>query len=107
LGDSFFFWGGGISKVAQKFLFLFSEAKIPNPKVTKVMTKDGLGYILGDFFTNSSGHPASFIGSDSLLPGRPDEFVKKSPKMKPNPFFVLVNTQLVPWKKVDQNLGYF
>jgi hypothetical protein len=24
-----------------------------------ILTKNGLGYILGDLFTNSSGHPAS------------------------------------------------
>jgi hypothetical protein len=28
----------------------------------KNMTKNGLGYFLGDFFTNSSGHPGSQAG---------------------------------------------
>jgi hypothetical protein len=32
-----------------------------------MMTKNGLGYILGDSFANSSGHPESGVG-----PGLPD-----------------------------------
>jgi hypothetical protein len=32
--------------------------------------------------------------------GRPDECVKKSPKVRPNPFFVKINASLLPWKKV-------
>jgi hypothetical protein len=32
----------------------FQEGKID----VLVLTKNGMGYILGDFFTNSSGHPA-------------------------------------------------
>jgi hypothetical protein len=31
-------------------------------KITTILTKNGLGYILGDFFTNSSGHPGWFVG---------------------------------------------
>jgi hypothetical protein len=30
----------------------------------------------------------------------PDAFVKKLPKMKPNPFFVKINAYLLPRKKV-------
>jgi hypothetical protein len=29
-----------------------------------VLTKNGLGYILGDFFTDSSGHPGSRVHSN-------------------------------------------
>jgi hypothetical protein len=40
------------SKSSPRFLCYFS------PKC-RIFDKIGLGYILGDFFTNSSGHPAS------------------------------------------------
>jgi hypothetical protein len=39
----------------QQFHSLFSTVKI----MQIFLTKNGLGYILGDFFTNSSGHPGS------------------------------------------------
>jgi hypothetical protein len=31
--------------------------------------------------------------------GWPDEFVNKSPEIRPNPFLVKINTILVQWKK--------
>jgi hypothetical protein len=37
------------------FRFIFSVEKM----YVLLLTKNGLGYILGDFFTNSFGHPAS------------------------------------------------
>jgi hypothetical protein len=40
-----------------------------------------------------------------LAPGWPDEFVKKPPKMKPNPLFVTINTKILPWGKVPPKLG--
>jgi hypothetical protein len=33
--------------------------------------------------------------------------VEKSPKMWPNPFFVKINAQLLPWKDVVQMFNYF
>jgi hypothetical protein len=31
---------------------------LPHGKIYLIVTNKGLGYIFGDFFTNSSGHPA-------------------------------------------------
>jgi hypothetical protein len=42
-----------IRKVATKFVLLFFKCK----SYILTLTKNGLGYILGDFFPNSSGHP--------------------------------------------------
>jgi hypothetical protein len=36
------------------------------------------------------------MGHGPLRTGLPDEFVEKSPKMWPNPFFVKINAQLLP-----------
>jgi hypothetical protein len=52
----------------------------------------------------AGGHFRNELGvrnNDSqLATGRPDEFVKKSPKMQPNPFFDKLNISLLPWKEV-------
>jgi hypothetical protein len=42
--------------VAQILGLLLSTVKVMK---ALILTKNGVGYILGDFFTNSSGHPAS------------------------------------------------
>jgi hypothetical protein len=42
-------------KITEIFGLLFSRGK----SCLLIFTKNGLGYILGDFFTNASGHPAS------------------------------------------------
>jgi hypothetical protein len=42
-----------ITEAAQIWGLFFTNGKICVP----ILTKNGLGYILGDFFTNSSGHP--------------------------------------------------
>jgi hypothetical protein len=42
-----------ITKVAQKFVLHFSTVKV----MYYFWIKSELGYILGDFFTHSSGHP--------------------------------------------------
>jgi hypothetical protein len=34
-----------------------------------IWTKNGVGYILGDFFTNSSGHPGPILLRRDVLPG--------------------------------------
>jgi hypothetical protein len=44
-----------IIKVEQHFGLLFYTAQT---KYYRILTKNGLGYILGDSFTNASGHPA-------------------------------------------------
>jgi hypothetical protein len=47
---------GGFSKItelAQIFGLLFPQRS----SYVFILAKNGLGYILGDFFTNSSGHP--------------------------------------------------
>jgi hypothetical protein len=49
---------------------LFSTVKAMN---VLILTKNGLGYILGDFFTNSSGHPdakCSSVGNREYLHNR-------------------------------------
>jgi hypothetical protein len=46
------FWK--ITEVVHIFQLLFSTVKW----YELILTKHGLGYVLGDFFTNSSGHPA-------------------------------------------------
>jgi hypothetical protein len=58
-----------------------------------ILTKNGLGHILGDFFINSSGHADRKRGImkwkkpfAASVPVWPDEFVKKSPKRWPGPF---------------------
>jgi hypothetical protein len=38
----------------------------------------------------------------TLTPGRPDEFLKKSPKMVPIPIFIRINTQSIPRENVAQ-----
>jgi hypothetical protein len=36
----------------------FCSTYFPSLEYVSILTKNGLGYRLGDFFTNSSGHPA-------------------------------------------------
>jgi hypothetical protein len=36
---------------------IFRIPHFPGKSYVLIVTKNGLGYILGDFFTNSSGHP--------------------------------------------------
>jgi hypothetical protein len=43
-----------MAKLAQFFGVLFYHCK----KYVLIVTKKLLGYVLGDFFTNASGHPA-------------------------------------------------
>jgi hypothetical protein len=43
-----------ITEVAHILLLLFYKVKVV---YISFLTKNGLGYILGNFFTNSSGHP--------------------------------------------------
>jgi hypothetical protein len=42
-----------ITEVAQILKLLFARVK----SYALISTKDGLGYVLGDFYTNSSGRP--------------------------------------------------
>jgi hypothetical protein len=44
-----------ITKSPKAFGILFSLVKIV---YYAMLTKNGMGYMLGDFFANSSGHPA-------------------------------------------------
>jgi hypothetical protein len=41
----------------------------------------------------------------SVAQGDQISFLQKSPKRLPNPYFVRINAQLVPWKKVIQKLA--
>jgi hypothetical protein len=45
-----------ITNEAQNFVQLFSSEKVHN---VLIFAKKGLGYFLGDVFTNPSGHPGS------------------------------------------------
>jgi hypothetical protein len=45
-----------ITELAQSFGLFFSESA----SCVFILTKNGLGYILGDFFINLSGHPVFF-----------------------------------------------
>jgi hypothetical protein len=59
----------------------------------------GSHYLSAD---NAAWQATRSLGSDVFRAGRPDEFVKKSPKLWPNP--LKTNTQLLPKKiTVRQN----
>jgi hypothetical protein len=53
------FWAGffKFTEEAQIIGLLFSHSK----RYVLILTKHGLGYILGDLFTNSSGHPVGWL----------------------------------------------
>jgi hypothetical protein len=57
-----------------------------------ILKKNLLGSVLGDFFTNSSGHPAALTkkrGKNSALPVNPFSSPLREDKLlKPNQFFV-------------------
>jgi hypothetical protein len=88
-----FLWTGyfKITQLAQMYWLLFTTVK----SVLLILTKNELGYILGDFFTNSSGHPdhkrqlhRASLGTLQLEPfslsyrqGDQISLWKKSPKM--------------------------
>jgi hypothetical protein len=54
IGQLFFL----ITELAHFFGLLFPQ----RTSYVFILTKNGLGYILGDFFTNSSGHPGRHVG---------------------------------------------
>jgi hypothetical protein len=68
LGDYFSLGFFNISEIAQIYGLLFSQIICS----VLILTKNGFGYILGDFFTNSSGHSASVhqLGEVSYCPIR-------------------------------------
>jgi hypothetical protein len=53
-----------ITKIAHYFGSFFNEKSY-----VLILRKSELGYILGDFFTNSSGHSASLIKKKNYRPG--------------------------------------
>jgi hypothetical protein len=65
IGRNFAFWA--IVKICLCFENYITSAKFlatffHGTNTVLILAKYGLGYILGDFFTNSSGHPGTCVG---------------------------------------------
>jgi hypothetical protein len=59
-------------KVTQKVTQTF----LPRKQIMKFnLAKTGMGYILGDFCTNSSGHPASFYHDMTAFCAFPKKYI--------------------------------